>query len=706
MFSHRLVVSALLASCALPLAAQVERHEQISYPDLRTFEIPKPLVHTLPNGLVVMLIEDRELPLITARALVRAGNLTEPADKVGLAGITGMVQRTGGTTSRSGDELDEYLESRAASIEASVGEAAANVVMSCLSQDFDDVFGMFAEVLRFPAFSEDKIELAKVQAKSGIARRNDNVGGIATREYRKALYGPQSPIARTTEYATIDAITRDDLVAFHAAAFHPNATILGIVGDFDAKVMLAKVESVLGSWSKGPEVPAILVEPEASPGRRVLSVTKTDVNQAQVRVGHLGIRLDAPDYFAVEVMNEVLGGGFSGRLMKTVRSEKGLAYGVGGGVSAGFAYPGLASLQMSTKFSTVAASIDALLEEVEKLRAEEPSADEVARAKEAILNGFVFNYASKAQVLAQRMLYHYQGRPDDWLERYQERIGQVTPAEVHQAAKDRLRPEEMVILVAGNPAEYDRPLSSFGTVEEVDISIPLPVAKGPAVEETTATADAGRALLDRVVAAMGGPKAAEVAAIASEATIVLSVQGQEISLARSSLTVFPDRVREVVRTPMGEQTSVLVGDTGWVEAGGQRQVLPPEAIASQKKDLGRDLRTIVRFSDDPELQALAGAPQEVGGTTYETLVVRYRGSESELLVAADGTVAFQRYAGTNMLTGAPGMVEVELLAYREVAGRQVPHEQVIRIDGTAIGRSSLTKFEVDPVVDELLFVGP
>lgn len=696
-------VALLLPLAALPVAAQVERPEQLTFPDIRSFDIPKPEVHTLPNGLTVMLMVDRELPLITARAMVRTGGLFDPADKTGLAGLTGAVQRIGGTKNHSGDELDLLLEARAASIEASIGETSGNVTMSCLSQDFDFVLPLFNDVLRFPAFAEDKVDLAKVQAKSGIARRNDNVGGIASREFRRAIYGADSAMGRQTEYSTLNAITRDDLIAFHAGSFHPNATILGVVGDFEPKAMLAKLTKTFGDWKRGPEPASLAAEPTSQAGPRVLSVTKTDVNQAQIRVGHLGMRITDPDYFAVQVMNEVLGGGFAGRLFKNVRSEKGLAYSVGGGVGAGFAYPGTMTLTMSTKFSTVGAAITALQEEVAKMRAAAPEADEMARAKESILNGFVFNYASKSQVLAQRMSYLYQGLPADFLEQYQKRVEAVTAEEVLAAAQARLRPEEMVILVAGNPEGYDRPLSDFGTVENVDITIPPPEVKTAHVETSDASVAAGKALLARVVAAMGGPDAAAVKAIASEATLTVSLQGQQIGLARTSLTVFPDRIREVVRSPMGEQTQVIVGDRGWMEMGGQRRDMPAEMVAKQLQDLGRDLRTIVRYADDPALEALAGQPQEVKGTTYETLVVKYRGAESEILVAADGTVAFQRYAGVNPLTGAPGAVEVELLAYRDVGGRQVPHEQLIKVDGDPIGRSSLTKFEIDPAFDPAVF---
>jgi hypothetical protein len=301
------------------------------------------------------------------------------------------------------------------------------------------------------------------------------------------------------------------------------------------------------------------------------------------------------------------------------------------------------------------------------------------------------------------MAYRFWGLPDDWLEQYQGRIERVTAEEVHKAALAHLRPEELVLLVAGDPAQYDRALSNFGTVEEVDITIPVPAAKAEVVEDSAAGRAAGRAVLDRVVAAMGGPNPHAVAAISSEATLTISMGGQELSLARTSLTVFPDRLREVVRTPMGEQIKVVTGDRGWMEMGGQRRDLPAEAIAQHRLELGRDLRTIVRYANQPEVEAISGGTEKVGEATYDKLVVRYLGAESTLLVAADGTVGFQRYAGTNPLTGAPGAVEVELLDYREVAGRKVPHNLVIRIDGEPAARSALSRFEVDPAVDETLF---
>jgi zinc protease len=158
-----------------------------------------------------------------------------------MAGMFGQVLRTGGTKTRTGDQVDEFLEARAATIDTGVGVDSGTAGLSCLKQDFDAVLPVFADVLRNPAFAEDKIKIAKNQTNAFISRRNDNPQGIMNREFAKLVYGGSSPYARTSEYATIESVGRDDFVAFHEKYFVPNRIILGVVGDFDSKEMARKL---------------------------------------------------------------------------------------------------------------------------------------------------------------------------------------------------------------------------------------------------------------------------------------------------------------------------------------------------------------------------------------------------------------------------------------------------------------------------------
>ena len=198
---------------SLPAAAQAKNHSSIKYPELPEFKVNKPEVYTLPNGLKVFLMEDHELPMIDVSMQFRSGSNYEPADKTGLADLFGQVQREGGTTSMSGDEMDEYLALRAATVETGMGGDSGFASMNSMTDNFDEVFAVFADVVLNPIFAEDKIAVAKTQHNSMISRRNDDVGGITGREFRRQIYGTDSALGRMTEYETVAEVSRDDLLA-------------------------------------------------------------------------------------------------------------------------------------------------------------------------------------------------------------------------------------------------------------------------------------------------------------------------------------------------------------------------------------------------------------------------------------------------------------------------------------------------------------
>ncbi|MBW8040152.1 MAG: insulinase family protein [Planctomycetes bacterium] len=453
---------------------QLVRYKDLKYPRLGDIEIPKVERITLSNGMRLFLVEDHELPLISVAVRIRTGSIYEPADKIGLAAITGTVMRTGGTTSKTGDELDEQLERIAASVETAIGLNSGSASMSVLKEDIDTGLEILADVLMNPAFSEGKIMLAMIQHRSSIARRNDNVRAIAGREYRKLIYGPHSVYARHTEYATIAGIKRDDLVAFHKSFYRPNNVMLGVSGDFDTKEMIKKIEKAFEGWEKAdiqfPDVPEVSYEfkPTAN------LVSKDDINQSNIYMGHIGGVMNDPDYFALVVMNRILGGGFTGRLFKNIRSREGLAYSVFGIYSANYDFPGLFYVGCMTKSASTVYAIRAMTEEVKKMTEAEVTDEELALAKESYLNSFVFNFDTKGEIVARLMIYEYFGYPPDFLQKAKTKIEKVTKADVLRVARKHLKPEKMQILAVGRPQDFDEPLSVFGPVREIDINIPPP----------------------------------------------------------------------------------------------------------------------------------------------------------------------------------------------------------------------------------------
>jgi predicted Zn-dependent peptidase len=452
----------------------VRAYKQLKYPKLADIQIPDVQRLTLPNGMQLFVLEDHELPLIHVSAMIRTGSVYEPADKIGLAGLTGTVMRTGGTTGRTGDQIDEQLEQIAASVETGIGDSFGRASMSVLKEDVDTGLAILADVLMNPAFRQDKIDLAKISARSAIARRNDNPGGIAAREYAKLIYGSDSVYARQTEYATIDKITRDDLVAFHRKFFHPNNAMLAVWGDFEARQMIAKIKEVFKDWQrtdvKLPPVPEVKYEFRPT----VNAIRKDDMNQGIIRLGHLGGLMSDPDYHALMVMNEILGGGFTSRLFKNVRSRQGLAYSVGGAYRGDYDHPGLFSLSCQTKLKSTVHATEAIIAEVKKMTQEEVTDEELALAKDSYLNSFVFNFDSKGQIINRLMTYAYYGYPADFLQKTKENVEKVTKADVLRVAKAHLRPDKMQILVVGRPDDLDKPLSTLGDVKTIDITIPAP----------------------------------------------------------------------------------------------------------------------------------------------------------------------------------------------------------------------------------------
>jgi zinc protease len=452
---------------------QPQPWQQIPIANLPAFHPPQPKRIELPNGMVIFLQEDHELPIIDGSARIRGGDRSVPANKTGLTDIYGEVWRTGGTKSQTGDQLDDYLEQRAAKVETGGGFDSTTISWSCLKEDFDDVFRVFQDVLKNPEFRAEKIAIAQKGMYDGIARRNDDASQIASREAAKLVYGANNPLARDAEYATVAAVTRQDLVEWHGKYVHPNNIILGVVGDFDSAKMEVRLREAFASWPRGEAAASPAINPDpVKPG--YYQVEKTDVNQSQIQMLALGITRKNPDYFALSVFNEAFGGGFSSRLFNDIRTTKGLAYGVGGGVGAGWDHPGMLRLMVSTKSKTTIESIQALDEEIADLAKRPINDDEIKRAKDAILNSFVFRFDSPDKILQEKMAYEFYGYPLDFLETFQQKIETVTKEDVARVAAKYLHRNQMSVLVVGNAPDFDKPLSSLGAVTKLDITIPAP----------------------------------------------------------------------------------------------------------------------------------------------------------------------------------------------------------------------------------------
>jgi zinc protease len=452
--------------------------KKIPIPPLHAFTPQKPKRIELANGLVIFLQEDHELPFINGSILIRGGSRDEPANKIGLVSLYGQTWRTSGTTTITGDKLDDELENKAASLETNGSIATTTVSWSSLKGDFDSVFASTMDLLLHPDFKADKLLLAKRQMDTGIARRNDDASGIAIREAIKKVYGASNPYARQPEYATVDGVTLADLKAWHDKTVVPNGMIVAVSGDFDSAKMDSTLRAAFEPLQRGTLIKTAPIH-FTSPDHDVYFAEKSDVDQSNVLIVGLGTERSNPDYYALSVMNEVFSGGFGSRVFQNVRTKLGLAYDVSGSFGASYDHPGIFYVIAGTKSVSTVAATQAMLAEIGRLKTEPPTPAELSKAKDQVLNSFIFHYDSPEKTLNEQVLLAFYGYPSDFLDKYKSGIEKVTSADVARVANKYVDPSKLAIVVVGNQAEITPKLDKLGKVTDLDISIPPPPHQTP-----------------------------------------------------------------------------------------------------------------------------------------------------------------------------------------------------------------------------------
>lgn len=455
-----------------------QRWDELEYPSLNPFERPEVEVTDLENGIRLYLLEDRELPLIHLHALVRTGGILVPDEVAGLEQILAEVMRSGGSRSVPADSLNELLEDRAARLESNIGFSSGRISLNVLREDFPDLLPVFTGILTDPALPEDQIELAKTRLNSRISRRNDTQSQVANREFRRLIYGSESVYGRNVEYRTVAAITREQLADLHRRSFTGKNIGIGVTGDFDMEEMKALLSETFGAIPAGEQVRLEFPDVDYRFRNEIHFIDRPDVNQSHILIGHIGGMRDNPDYAALQVMNRVLSGGFSGRLFRIVRSEMGLAYAVFGSYGSQFFHPGIFSAGVLTRSAATTEAIRAVLEQIERLQRELIAEEELEHTIERFLNTLIFEYESRASILQERMSYDYAGMPPDTFDRLVEEIRSVTREDVMRVARAYLQPGNVQILVVGNSEEIGDRLEAFGEVNRIDITIPDPPESG------------------------------------------------------------------------------------------------------------------------------------------------------------------------------------------------------------------------------------
>ena len=685
-------------------------HEELTFEPIE-FKPPVPQKRMLSNGMVLYLLKDHELPLFNISGLIKTGDIYDPADKVGLSSIFASVMRTGGTVSREPDALNEELESMAASVEVGMSREYGTISLSTLAEDIEKGLEIFADVLRNPAFREDKLELRKQQSIERIRRRNDDPIRLAWRNFSALLYGTDHPFGWYTEMEGIESIVVDDLKAFHAKYYHPDNVMLAITGDFETETLIAQLEKVFMGWEPAaiafPDVPTVDPTPKPS-----VNYIFKDLPQSVMLIGHFGIKRtpDFPDFFALRVMNDILGeGGFTSRLMREVREKHGLAYMVGSIMQTSYyTNPGEWFAYSQTRTEKTAEAISLIVDVVKGLRDTPVPEAELQRTKDSLINSFVFGFESSAQIAFQQMMLDYRGYAPGFLETYTDNIAKVTADDVQAVAQKYLHPDALTIVTVGNKANFDRPLDEFGDVNVIEIEQPAPPPPAePMPEASEGDMAKAKEIVAMAVEAHGGlEKLQAVKNIVVEGRTAANSPMGPMNLDVKIYQVYPDKLRQDIKMPQGEMSVAFDGTSGFALTPMGPQPLPPEMTASLKDGIFREpIWLLANLIQDNGSVQHAGT-EEVMGKPTAILLVKQPSGEALRIFISEETHYIVKMEFRETEQGVALNKEALMDDYRDVDGVKIPYHVVQNVEGEQFTETRISSVTINAELDESLFQEP
>lgn len=462
------LVIVLLGACSPGLVTTPVRPDELDFPDLQ-LTFPEVTHHRLNNGMQLYLREDNELPLVEMTLLVAGGSIRDPLDKTGLSQLFAAALITGGAGPYSPEALEMELEARAIELHSESLTYAYRINLSFHSQDLPWVVDVLSELLRNPRFEGDRVAVARQQLHEDVRRRNDDPGAIAQRLLAETVV-PQHPLGASATLKNVEALTRDDLLEIHRTFFRPGNVWFAVSGDITEKALLHLLEERFGRWTAPSSAVESFPPLPAPPDGKVLVVDK-DLPQTTILMGHAGVAKDNPDNFALRVANYILGGGgFNSRMMREVRSNRGLAYSVYSYFRIGRYLPELFIAGSETKCRSTPEVVSVMRSLMEEMIEEPVSTAELEQAKQSLINSFVFAFENTHSVVTREMRLDFYDYPEGYMESYRQRISEVSAEDVQRVARTYLRPEQLQIVLVGDSELFVDQLDELDLpIEEVQL---------------------------------------------------------------------------------------------------------------------------------------------------------------------------------------------------------------------------------------------
>ncbi len=694
-----IIIMVCVLSLAMPQFAQKRGFEKLKYPELNQFTLPRIHKAETDNGIRLRVVQTDKLPLVDVRIMLEGGSVYDPADKIGLAAITANLLRIGGTEKWTGDELDLHLDQLGINLDVQASDDYFTITVSCLRKDLGTALEALAQVVRHPRFAKEKMEEIKTRMASAISRRNDEPNGIAAREFARVVYGKNSPFAAVMEYAHLNGIAIPDLKACHKKFFAPGNMLAGVSGPVNLDEVKALFETHFGDWKQEAVVPAYPKVVPAKAKARVFMAEKSNLNQSTIYIGHLGNLRDLKAEPAQKVFNAIFSQGMNSRLFMRVRTQMGLTYGVGGGISTAERHPGMTSFYTFTKSKSSIKAIQAILEEVNKIRTEPVTPEELEDARNYFINSFVFQFSGPEKILYSELKREFYDLPAGYSQRMLEGIKAVTAADVLETAKNFMNPDDFRILIVGKESDLDGKLSELGSVAKVDLKIPPPPVEEKIPPATPETLKKGGDLVKKSFSTVYGGYA-KLKTLHTIAAMKMTVPQGTFDMGLDSTASYPDKSHTVI-TIMGMKIETVInGDKGIMTQMGQTKPMSAEQIRDNRFGSMYDM---THNPDAYNFQYLKEMKGENGVFDVIYVTPAKGGDQWVKLYFNRKTGRVEMEEKLSKMPGNAGIAREVNSDFRMVSGIPFAFKSVISVKGKTVSDVTIKEIVVNGPVEESLF---
>ncbi|MDQ3070415.1 MAG: insulinase family protein [Acidobacteriota bacterium] len=723
----RVVAVLAIIGLAAPMAAQAQWPSERPPRPLvaRGVDFPPYQMRTLPNGLQVVVVSHHEQPSVSLRLLVKAGTSHDPADKPGVASMTaGLLDQ--GTTTRRSQEIASAIESVGGGIGVGAGNDLTFVNAVVLKHDLPLALDLVSDIVRNPVFAQEELDRIRQQLLSSMQVSYDDADYLADVVFDRLVYGFH-PYGKPSSGTPVSAaqITRADLAAYHRANFVPSNAILAVVGDVTADDAFRRVEAAFGMWSSAPPAAAVFTDPPP-PTKRVLVIDKPGSVQTEIRVGHVGIARNHPDFMALNLAIRILGGEGANRLYGVLRSDRGLTYSASADMEA-LKQTGSFVAETDTRTEATGQSLRLIVDEFFRLQREQVGSRELQGAQDYMAGSFPLTIETPSAIAMMVLNQLFFGLDLKELEAFRERVYAVTPEEIQRVAKKYLHPDRLSIVLVGDASKFVDQLKTVGFAEferipaaSLDLGAPTlkrggldaaplafssasPGGVRHAAGPTQSALSDARALIARAVERKGGlDRLRAVRALSIDAEMMMAGDAATV-VSSKALIAYPDRYRVDAEVAGAKVAQVYASGQAWLLTSSGAQAAPATVRENAAAAVSRDLIPLLLRAWDGRAK-LAAAPGGASGLT--ALRITQDGRPDVVVFFDPATGDVMRLEYTRQSPDGPISEIEDLSDYRVVDGIRFAFRATTTTTGGNKVERRVRKITVNPLVDPSQFQRP